>query len=263
MGLGVGILEKRKPALVKSLSEKQIWSIAAGALHVICAAADGKLYSWGCNDDGALGRTSSEACEPGVVDFPEETRIQSIVCGDNHSCALGVDGKVWLWGTYKDSNGHIGIARKRRASALEEKSAEPAVVLEGASQISCGDNHTAALVCADAKPRIFVWGANGTGQLGIGSRGCGFNERRVEAGKVNNDAIKAMPDGGCEYEGDKVVRFVTSSGKEEQAEKKTPQHLLQALSSGAKSLVLLKERDVAKDEKQALLLPLERPWRCQ
>ena len=36
--------------------------------------------------------------------------MKSVTCGDNHSAALARDGRVFTWGTYKDSNGYIGYS---------------------------------------------------------------------------------------------------------------------------------------------------------
>ena len=73
------------------------------------------------------------------------TGMRSVSCGDGHSCALDNLKRAWLWGTYKDGNGHIGIAQKRKQDPVLEKSAEPAMVLEGCIQIASGANHTVAL----------------------------------------------------------------------------------------------------------------------
>jgi regulator of chromosome condensation len=50
-----------------------------------------------------------------------------ISAGDNHTAALTRDGRVFTWGTYKDSNGYIGYAPGI------DKAAEPRQVLAGVS----------------------------------------------------------------------------------------------------------------------------------
>lgn len=63
--------------------------------------------SWGCNDEGALGRdTSVEDSEtrPGIVEIPEEnTEIYSISAGGSHSALLLSNGNVYSWGTFRVS----------------------------------------------------------------------------------------------------------------------------------------------------------------
>lgn len=50
-----------------------------------------KVYSWGCNDQKALGR-SGEETEPAPVDGLEDIFIVAITCGDSCSVALSKDG---------------------------------------------------------------------------------------------------------------------------------------------------------------------------
>lgn len=63
--------------------------------------------SWGCNDEGALGRdTKVEDSEtiPGIVEIPEEdTEIYSISAGGSHSAILLSNGNVYSWGTFRVS----------------------------------------------------------------------------------------------------------------------------------------------------------------
>lgn len=63
--------------------------------------------SWGCNDEGALGRdTSVEDSEtrPATVLLPEDnTEIYSISAGGSHSAVLLSNGNVYSWGTFRVS----------------------------------------------------------------------------------------------------------------------------------------------------------------
>ena len=61
------------------------------------------MYTWGCNDEGALGRTTS--CEDdnfsaGEVDGISGKVVQ-ISAGDCHSAALTTDGTVYAWGSFR------------------------------------------------------------------------------------------------------------------------------------------------------------------
>lgn len=67
-----------------------------------------KVYTWGCNDEGALGRvTSSEdgsEYTAGIVDLPNEIFIIMVSAGDSHTVALSNKGTVYAWGTYRVRN---------------------------------------------------------------------------------------------------------------------------------------------------------------
>ena len=110
-------------------------AIAAGSLHNLvlvragAASAAGSaksakagsganaVWSWGCNDDQALGRVSDEWL-PAPVDGPLGQGSSGelpggtvqIACGASHSIALSATGDVYSWGTYRDANGVIGFS---------------------------------------------------------------------------------------------------------------------------------------------------------
>ena len=46
---------------------------------------------------------------PGIVPLPAGTRIVQITSGDCHSAALDDKGKVYYWGTFRDSSGAFGL----------------------------------------------------------------------------------------------------------------------------------------------------------
>jgi regulator of chromosome condensation len=70
-----------------------------------------QVFSWGCNDDGALGRNTtkdedgltSEKSEtkPGLVEGLEGLRVVKICAGDSHSVVLTESGEVFGWGTFR------------------------------------------------------------------------------------------------------------------------------------------------------------------
>jgi regulator of chromosome condensation len=66
-----------------------------------------QVYTWGCNDEGALGRvTTVEGSEytAGLVDLSDEVSIVMVSAGDSHTVALSNKGTVYTWGTYRVSS---------------------------------------------------------------------------------------------------------------------------------------------------------------
>src|ERR1700722_9710317 len=146
LGLGPGTLERKNPALIKSLEGYNVLSIASGALHNAIVMEGGQVWTWGCNDDCALGRVTDEWL-PGCVTAGgiDRARITSVVCGDSHTLALDSDGQLWSWGTYKDSKGVIGY------DAANERQAVPARVRTLSRRvigIASGENHDLAVTDA-------------------------------------------------------------------------------------------------------------------
>jgi regulator of chromosome condensation len=74
-------MEASKPKSVAALVGKPVVSICAGGMHSLCLTSDGVVYSFGCNDDGALGRKTdddSETYTPGTSFFksPQQRAAQ-------------------------------------------------------------------------------------------------------------------------------------------------------------------------------------------
>lgn len=61
-----------------------------------------QIYTFGCNDEGALGRdTSADGSEttPGLVELEE--KVVQVSAGDSHTAALTEDGRVFVWGSFR------------------------------------------------------------------------------------------------------------------------------------------------------------------
>ena len=104
-------------------------AVAYGGMHGVALTHDGKVYTWGVNDLGALGRITKAKDEklkdadadssdsddedevplnedestPKPVDFPEGTIITRIAAGDSLSLAVTNAGRVYGWGTFRVS----------------------------------------------------------------------------------------------------------------------------------------------------------------
>lgn len=64
-----------------------------------------QVYTWGCNDEGALGRLTSssggEEFTAGPVQDIETVNVIMVSAGDSHTMALSDKGTVYGWGTYR------------------------------------------------------------------------------------------------------------------------------------------------------------------
>lgn len=100
LGLGEEVVEKTRPAVVPGYQD--IISVAAGGMHNVCLRQTGEVLTFGCNDEGALGRDTSKdgsETEPGSVELPNKA-IQ-VTAGDSHSAALLEDGRIFAWGSFR------------------------------------------------------------------------------------------------------------------------------------------------------------------
>lgn len=129
--LGLGntrtAIDVERPRLNHNLSASKVGvvHIAVGGMHSAALTHDGLIYTWGVNDQGALGRDTKWErvandemdvdgndtvdlnpleCIPMPIPrehFPADTIFTQLACGDGTTFALTDDGEVWGWGTFR------------------------------------------------------------------------------------------------------------------------------------------------------------------
>ncbi|CAG9761411.1 unnamed protein product [Ceutorhynchus assimilis] len=161
LGLGPDVLEKSRPALVETKHE--IVDIYAGGMHSVCLTKEGKVLTFGCNDEGTLGRVTEDdddSCVPGEVVLPG--KVIQISAGDSHSAALLEDGRVFAWGTFRDSHGSMGLSVNGSERLPIEMMKDKKIV-----KIASGGDH---LVFLTNTGEVWTCGCAEQGQLGRTTR---------------------------------------------------------------------------------------------
>ncbi|KAM0679501.1 hypothetical protein GINT2_000078 [Glugoides intestinalis] len=156
LGLSDNITTTNKPIEHEFFKNKKIVRIAAGKLHALALCENNELYSWGVNDDGALGRKGVEQV-PGLVAF--SYKVVEICCGASFSAVLTDKGHVFACGTFKSTSGVFGFDSKTKHQ-LEFKRIEN---VRGIRKIFAGHNH---IIMIDKDNSLWTAGANESGQLG-------------------------------------------------------------------------------------------------
>lgn len=135
-------------------------AIAAGNGRSFALRADGSLLAWGENSSGALGLgTTVQMLVPApvgrnVADFDS---IVAVAAGARHTLALRSDGEVFSFGEVAAPLAD-GVAMHPSPVLLDG--------LHAVAGIAAGDGYSLAL---DIGSRLWSWGRNGSGQLGLGS----------------------------------------------------------------------------------------------
>lgn len=177
LGTGIEKDNYNSPKVNYYLSEYIIDDIQFGDGFCIMLST-GSLYGWGKNTSYQLGEWGKLNDTPKLI-FEDITDITDIAVGNNHCLALTKTGELLGWG----SNSFDQLS-----SEIDEKSVPVPVTIELADEktyesavsISASGNSSMAI---DGSDKLWVWGANDNGQLGV-------SEKRLDVPtRTNNTAV--------------------------------------------------------------------------
>ena len=114
----------------------------------------------GTRSEKDLPDPSEDVLEPRVPDgMPENRAVRAVSCGGDHTLVLFESGDVWACGD--NSSGQLGLGAGSKMSTSLTRCA-----LFPAAAVSAGFRHSAAI----SQEKLYVWGGNQQGQLGLGGR---------------------------------------------------------------------------------------------
>jgi alpha-tubulin suppressor-like RCC1 family protein len=133
--------------------------IAAGDTHTLVVKRDGTVWSFGSNGLGYLGDgTTTPKSLP--VRVAALTGIKGVAAGIQHSLAVGLDGRVYSWGGNSANQLGDSVPIGYRTMPL------PVPAVTNAVAVAAGSYYSLALTNTG---QVWAWGANTSGQLGLGS----------------------------------------------------------------------------------------------
>jgi alpha-tubulin suppressor-like RCC1 family protein len=161
--LGIGTTTRHNmPQQVTSPAATGWASVSAGFSYTCATRTDGSLWCWGDNLEGQLGdSTTANSTLPMQVALPAATGWATVAAGGNHTCATRTDSSLYCWGD--NLYGEVGTGSTTAQFETPQQVVSPATT-GWASPVS-GEFHT----CARRGGDLYCWGANSSGQLGIGS----------------------------------------------------------------------------------------------
>ena len=159
-------------------------SVALSANHSIAIAADGKVYCWGLNNQGQLGRghASDNVADPEPVlsTFElDELSVVAVGAGTNHSIVAAGDA-LFVWGN--NQYGQLGCGEvhdKPVCAPMMLRWLENVTV----TQLTCGNNHS---IVVTNQSTVYAWGCNERGQLGLG-------DQKLRSRPVRVDRLWGIP----------------------------------------------------------------------
>ena len=161
LGLGNQTNQDR-PQQVTTPAPRRWASVTAGFGHTCATRTGGTLWCWGFNALGQLGLGNhTDQDRPQQVTTPGRGGWASVTAGGGHTCATRTGGTLWCWGF--NVYGQLGIGNTT-GQDLPQQVTTPTP--GGWASVAAGDRHTCATLISG---KLWCWGGNGYGQLGIGS----------------------------------------------------------------------------------------------
>lgn len=169
--------------------------LAANALRTCALLDTGRLHCWGDNSGGELGyghmhNIGDDETPASAGPVPLGIIASGIYGGGDHFCAITSLGAVRCWG--QNNNGQLGYGHTKRIGDNETPASAGDVDLAGEKvvELALGGAHTCALT---EKSKVFCWGLNKYGQLGLGHNAdIGDNETAAAGGPVQIDAERQV-----------------------------------------------------------------------
>ncbi|KAF6262444.1 regulator of chromosome condensation 1/beta-lactamase-inhibitor protein II, partial [Scenedesmus sp. NREL 46B-D3] len=174
LGLGEDVVEKPRAAHV-DVAGKRLLGVACGGMHTVALAEDGSIYTWGVNDEGALGRptsgsawgqrpTAAKRTHMCQARLPDGVVCVQVVAGDGFTFVLTDQGCIYGWGQFKDDlSSFCSFSPDVQLQRL------PALVYQAEDKrdrvrkLAAGARHMLALT---RRGEVLSWGMAGQGQLG-------------------------------------------------------------------------------------------------
>ncbi|XP_041822500.1 retinitis pigmentosa GTPase regulator b isoform X5 [Chelmon rostratus] len=151
--------------------------IACGDEHTALITENGKLFMFGSNNWGQLGLGSKATVnKPTCVKALKSERVHLVACGRNHTLICTAEGKVLASGG--NSEGQLGLGDCEERTSFQTihtfDSHGPIKML------AAGSNTSAALT---ASGKLFMWGDNTEGQIGLGKESHATSPQEVSVGR--------------------------------------------------------------------------------
>lgn len=192
----------------------QIDRVVAGLDHAFALSAEGRVWAWGRNNLGQLG-LGYRSSEDVYVATPTELttlggrKIVDAAAGVDHSLLLDAEGNVHAFGS--NFKGQLGLAvwddLAQFSGCDDEACTVPkrVEIPEGVANVTAGGAHSAALTVTG---RVYTWGYNREGQLGLDDVEDRNAPLRVSAGAFEAVRCKLLAAGGHASGGDGGNRTV-------------------------------------------------------
>lgn len=175
LGDGSGT-DRAIPVQVAGLTN--VVAVAAGDRHTLALKNDGTVWAWGYNFFGQLGAGVGDFTDRSTpVQVADLTDVLAIAGGGKRSIALKKDGTVWAWGDVSNVSAD-GTSATISSVPIQVSGLADVVAIAAGGESTTGVNEDVSMALTyDGK--VYNWGYNDFGQLGIGNTSTKFSPQLV------------------------------------------------------------------------------------
>ncbi|HEX2779981.1 MAG TPA: hypothetical protein VHM30_10805 [Gemmatimonadaceae bacterium] len=157
---------------IDRVGERQWTAIAVAAAHTCATGADGTVYCFGNDADGALGRGPEDHRK--YRDYPlapvaGEARVHFIALATTRSCAVDAGDRLLCWGRLGSSVADDRCLDSNGLAGSNDCTSAPVrvAIRDRVRGVTLGEAHGCVILDSG---RSGCWGSNAWGQLGDGTR---------------------------------------------------------------------------------------------
>ena len=167
-----------------------------------------ELFVWGSDKRGQLGIESQykDSQRPLMQSLPRSCSFSVIIsqmsCGERHSAIITQQGYLYTMGSNHKGQLGVPLADKQIGTPTLVESLKSSIV----TQVSCGHDTTVCIASDSEKAKVWAWGANKYGQLGLPYKRCYTTPHQLEV----LDAVTEIVQVSC---GDKHTVFLSGEGE--------------------------------------------------
>uniref|UniRef100_A0A096M0I0 X-linked retinitis pigmentosa GTPase regulator n=1 Tax=Poecilia formosa TaxID=48698 RepID=A0A096M0I0_POEFO len=164
----------------------QFWLKNDRLVEICCIKADfcynsaenGRLLMFGGNTGGQLGlKIKPDANKPTSVKALKPEKVKLVACGRDHTlvCTL----QHCVCGAGRNQKGQLGLGHKKNTKSFQLL--RPFCESAAVKMLAAGSGTSAALT---EEGRLFMWGDNSVGQIGLGDKAFAAEPRELNVGQA-------------------------------------------------------------------------------
>eukprot|EP00928_Gymnodinium_smaydae_P063004 TRINITY_DN46712_c0_g1_i1.p1 TRINITY_DN46712_c0_g1~~TRINITY_DN46712_c0_g1_i1.p1 ORF type:complete len:1025 (+),score=209.02 TRINITY_DN46712_c0_g1_i1:163-3237(+) len=158
---------------VPGLKNRKVTFIAAGPHFSIAVTQEGDVYSWGQAFSCESGLFSQVDTVPRFAPAITPFRVTSVSCGHSHVVACTETQQCITWG--ENTCGQLGVGHKAKPTY------KPQLLESIPSQVAVVSAGWAHSVAVGVEGRVYTWGLNSHGQLGLGDTQARWSPNLIHA----------------------------------------------------------------------------------